>query len=74
MNTGLELEIRYRLLKLLSTSGSLTQREMARSIGSANFLKMRKKDYEIIAGQIRELVDELGLGEKTVNAEAVQKP
>lgn len=33
MNTSLELEIRYRLLKLLSAKGSLTQREMARRIG-----------------------------------------
>lgn len=33
MNAGLELEIRYRLLKLLSSKGSITQREMARHIG-----------------------------------------
>ncbi len=33
MNTGLELEIRYRLLKLLGVEGSLTQREMAKRVG-----------------------------------------
>jgi EPS-associated MarR family transcriptional regulator len=33
MNTGLELEIRYRLLKLLGVEGSLSQREMAKRVG-----------------------------------------
>jgi EPS-associated MarR family transcriptional regulator len=33
MNKEPELEIRYRLLKLLSSEESLTQREMARHIG-----------------------------------------
>jgi EPS-associated MarR family transcriptional regulator len=33
MNDGLELELRYRLMKLLSGKGNLTQRDMARHIG-----------------------------------------
>lgn len=33
MNAVLELQIRYRLLKLLSGKATLTQREMARRIG-----------------------------------------
>ncbi|MDD5205753.1 MAG: MarR family EPS-associated transcriptional regulator, partial [Desulfobacterales bacterium] len=33
MNTGLGQEIQYRLLKLLSADGSLTQREMSKRIG-----------------------------------------
>ncbi len=33
MNAALEQEIRYRLLKLLSNKGTLSQREMARQIG-----------------------------------------
>ncbi|RJR32268.1 MAG: MarR family EPS-associated transcriptional regulator [Desulfobacteraceae bacterium] len=33
MNTGLGLEIQYRLLKLLSNEAGLSQREMAKRIG-----------------------------------------